>query len=246
MSIEVKPRTDIVIRGADGKPLAVAGVSKVWARDPLTTYWKKVKVVVTREDNWTLISLRDQKRLLLLESNYPRFLGTGKYRRSTPGSSPRKRPNRDSGISQSGSDSESESEEDTDIAHVTGSTEGLNGPLLADMVEVRVTGDSIEVELRANITEEDTIQEAYADVFCNEFGQHFAREWLGEEGLAALINTPTQGKPDDDGDDDPDSPNVGPDMDEDELIAQKTEFERNFILKFRSLFSESLSPDHYI
>ena len=134
-------------------------------------------MVVTREGNWTLISPRDQKRLLLLESNYPRFLGTDKYRRSTPGSSPRKSLNRDSGISQSGSDSDLESEEDTDIAHVTGSEEiieGFNGPLPADMVKVRVTGDSIEGKLRANITEEDAIQEAYANVFCNEFGQHFA------------------------------------------------------------------------
>ena len=183
---------------------------------------------------------------MLLENSYPRFLGTGKYRRSTPGNSPRKTPNRDSGISQSGSDSEYESEENTDTAHVTGSTEGLNGPLPADMVEVRVTGDSIEVKLGANITEEDAIQEAYADVFCNKFGQHFAQEWLGEEGLAALINTPTQGKPDDDGDDDPDSISVGPDVDKDELIAQKNEFERKFILKHRSLFSESLSHDRYL
>ena len=68
----------------------------------------------------------------------------------------------------------------------------------------------------------------------------------GEEGLAALVNTSPQGKPDDDGYDDPYSVNVGPDIDEDELIAQKTEFERKFILKHRSLFSESLSPDRYI
>ena len=37
-----------------------------------------------------------------------------------------------------------------------------------------------------------------------------------------------------------------PDVDEDELIVQKTEFERNFILKFRNLFSETLSPDRYL
>ena len=104
------------------------------------------------------------------------------------------------------------------------------------MVKVRVTGDSIEVKLGANITEEDAIQEAYADVICNKFGQHFAREWLGMEGLAALINTPTQGKPDDDGDDDLDSICVGPDVDEDKLIAQKNEFEKKFIHKHIILF----------
>ena len=45
-----------------------------------------------------------------------------------------------------------------------------------------------------------------------------------------------QGKPDDDDDDDSDS-NVGPNVDEEELLAQKTEFKRKFILEFRSLFS---------
>ena len=36
---------------------------------------------------------------------------------------------------------------------------------------------------------------------------------------------------------------VGPDVDEDELIEGKTLFEKTFILKHRSLFSEKLSPD---
>ena len=38
----------------------------------------------------------------------------------------------------------------------------------------------------------------------------------------------------------------GPDVDEDKLIADKSEFERKFILKVRSLFSEKLSPSRYI
>ena len=42
---------DIVIQGADGKPLVVEVVGEVWACDPLTTYWKKVKVVVTSVGN---------------------------------------------------------------------------------------------------------------------------------------------------------------------------------------------------
>ena len=114
------------------------------------------------------------------------------------------------------------------------------------MVEVKTDGDSIKVELGANITGSNAVQEAYADVFCAHFGEHFAKKWLGEEGLAALVGTSPQGKPDDDGDDDPDSVNIGPDIDENKLIEQKTEFEKKFILKHRSLCSESLSPDHYI
>ena len=89
--------------------------------------------------------------------------------------------------------------------------------------------------------------EACTDALCNTFGSYFAHQILGEEGLAALlVNTSPQGKPDDDSDDDPDCTDVGPDIDEDELIAQKTEFERDFILEFRNLFSESLSPNQYL
>ena len=37
-----------------------------------------------------------------------------------------------------------------------------------------------------------------------------------------------------------------PDIDEEALIEEKTEFEKTFILKHRSLFSESLSPNIFI
>ena len=99
----------------------VEGVGEIWAHDPLATYWKKVKVVVTRDGSWTLISPKDQKRLLLLEPNYPHFLGTGKYRRSNPGSPPRRSSNTDPGIS--GSDTDDSDKEEDDTAHVVGSEE---------------------------------------------------------------------------------------------------------------------------
>ena len=38
----------------------------------------------------------------------------------------------------------------------------------------------------------------------------------------------------------------GPVIDEEALIEEKTKFEKTFIHKFRSLFSESLSPDRFI
>ena len=50
----------------------------------------------------------------------------------------------------------------------------------------------------------------------------------------------------DDYDEDSDSTQFGLDIDEDALKNEKNEFERKFILKHRSLFSESLSPDRYI
>ena len=59
LKVEVTPRSDIIIRGADGRRLAVDGTGEVWVRDPMATYWKKVKVVITKEGSWTLISLKD-------------------------------------------------------------------------------------------------------------------------------------------------------------------------------------------
>ena len=73
LKVPVTPRTDIVICEADGRKLAVNGTGEVWVQDPCATYWKKVKVVVTRDGSWTLISPKDQKRLLLLQKNYPTF-----------------------------------------------------------------------------------------------------------------------------------------------------------------------------
>ena len=74
LEIDVKLRRDIVIRGADGQPLAVQGTGEVWVRDPMATFWKKVKLVVTREGSWTLISPKDKKDYYC-------------YKRTIPGSS---------------------------------------------------------------------------------------------------------------------------------------------------------------
>merc|ERR1712240_344587 len=84
LKLQVTPRSDIVIRGADGRRLIVNGTSEVWVRDPCATFWKRVKVVVTQHGSWTLISPRDQKRLWLLHQNYPLFLGTGRLKRPVP------------------------------------------------------------------------------------------------------------------------------------------------------------------
>ena len=87
--------------------------------------------------------------------------------------------------------------------------------------------------------------EACVNALCNQFGSYFAHQVLGE-GLAALVNDSSKGKSDDECDDDPDVADVGPEVDEDKLIAQKTELERDFILELRDLFSESLSPNSYL
>ena len=117
-------------------------------------------------------------------------------------------------------------------------------PLPPDEVEVNYDGGAITIELGSDIKGDESAMEACVDALCNQLGSVCARQVL-EEGLAALVNDSSQGKPDE-CDDDPDDADAGPDIDKNELIAQKTKFERDFILEFRDLFSESLSPNRYL
>ena len=100
-----------------------------------------------------------QKQVFTVEpsrtTRLPRFLGTGKHRRSTPCNTPRKSSTRDLGISESESDSDSGREADTNIPFVTGAGDNMYGsydPLPVDTMEGRVTGDSIEVKFRDILT----------------------------------------------------------------------------------------------
>jgi len=49
----------------------------------------------------------------------------------------------------------------------------------------------------------------------------------------------------DDNDDSTDMMNDGRDVDEDKLFAEESEFERKFVIKYRSLFREKLGPSKY-
>ena len=105
LKLQVTPRSNIIIRGADGRRITVNGTSEIWVQDPSATFWEKVKVVVTKDGFWKLISPRDQKRLWLLHKSYPLFLGTGRFRR------PNARAHQNRGTaSDSGSESDSEAD----------------------------------------------------------------------------------------------------------------------------------------
>ena len=82
LGVEIKEKHNVRVRGADGKLLQIVGVGYIYARDNDATFWKRITVVVTREGNHILISLKDQKRLMLLEQQYPKFLERGKFSRS--------------------------------------------------------------------------------------------------------------------------------------------------------------------
>ena len=244
LKLQVTPRSNIVIRGADGRRLTVNGTSEIWVRDPCATFWKKVKVVVTRDGSWTLISPRDQKRLWLLQKNYPTFLGTGRFRR------PDARAHQNGGTT---SDSSSESDSDTDCEeapsarptperssiNMTDSTnknntkpipestktdtvysvstdEGFSTPLPPDESEVEYNGEGMTIKWGEGIGGEECIRDACVDAICSQLGSVCARQ-LVEEGLAALVNN-SPGESDD-GDDDPDDADTSPDIDKNKLIA---------------------------
>ena len=113
-----------------------------------------MKLVVTLEGSWTLISPKDQKRLLLLQKDYPRFLGVGRYRRGNKKTPQTKGGDSDSGLSGSNSDeSDSEEEDKSEDSikkdnyvnsvgsdYVNGS---FSGPLPWDEVQLRYDGESI-------------------------------------------------------------------------------------------------------
>ena len=61
------------------KAIGNLGCGEVYRRDCEALYWKKFKLIITQKGSWTLISPRDQKRLLLLEKSYSKFLGTRRF-----------------------------------------------------------------------------------------------------------------------------------------------------------------------
>ena len=74
---------------------------------------------------------------------------------------------------------------------------------------------------------------AYCDAMCHYPGSHFATKWFGIDRLATMVGMSSQGKLDDEMVHDLNSVDVGSDIDENDLIEQKTEFEKKIILKHR-------------
>ena len=93
-------------------------------------------MVITMEGNHVLVSLKDQKRLLLIEQMYPKFLGRGKdsRRESAKNSKPSKAG--DSGVEsasdtdEDGNTTDSKSEETTERQNM------FTGDIRADEIEV--------------------------------------------------------------------------------------------------------------
>ena len=48
LKLDIKKRTDIVVRRADRRPVTIEGVAELYARDPDAMFWKHIKVIVTK------------------------------------------------------------------------------------------------------------------------------------------------------------------------------------------------------
>ena len=93
------------------------------------------------------------------------------------------------------------------------------------------------------------MEEINAVAIMNRIGRHTAQNLfpgvdtgLLSERVCAAISGKSAGGLDDNCSMFDDSP----DVDEEALIEEKTEYEKKFILKFRSIFSESLKPERFI
>ena len=137
LGVEIKEKRDVRVRGADGKLLAVVGVGHIFARDSDATFWKRLTVVVTKEGNHVLISLKDQKRLMLLSEHYPKFLREGKNSRS------QRHRQRQASKSDSGIDSASDSTDSEDESSTAHNHNNFNAD--SSMFVGEIPEDTIEV-----------------------------------------------------------------------------------------------------
>ena len=127
------------MRVADGKLLAIAGMGYIYARDRDCMFWKRISVVVTMEGNHILVSLKDQKCLLLIEQIYPKFLGCGKYSR------------KDSGVDSGSESDEDNSTTDSESGETTVKHSMFVGDIGADEIEVwegSQNGNEVILEVR--------------------------------------------------------------------------------------------------
>ena len=140
----------------------------------------------------------------------------------------------------------SEEEEESKVEPVVSKVDidtTFGADLEPDECEVVEGDDFIEVQTESDFGEEVSTQIA-ATGSLHYFGCHFSDKWYGQGYLAEMVLSAVTGRNDDE---DNNGSNFvvdgGPDVDEDKLTEETTLFEKTFILKHRSLFSEKLSPD---
>ena len=70
LGVQITPKSEIVVREADGKPLRIEGATALYVREQKCAHLRRLKFMVTSRSTYTLIYNSDQKNLLLLDYDY--------------------------------------------------------------------------------------------------------------------------------------------------------------------------------
>ena len=76
---------NVTVRGADSNKIMITGVGYTFLHDPACSHYKKLRIIVTVQGSYTLISCNDLKNLHLLHPQFPEFIGQGAARRDYKG-----------------------------------------------------------------------------------------------------------------------------------------------------------------
>ena len=117
--------------------------------------------------------------------------------------------------------------------------------LQPDEVEVIEGSNFIEI-LCGSQFGDDINDQIVAMASLHYLGKHYADKFFRQGQLEQMVMSVSIGRNDGGYDNNCSEFVDGPDVDGDTLIEEKTEFEKTFILKHRSLFSEELSPNRFI
>ena len=176
-----------------------------------------------------LISLKDQKHLLLIEQMYPKFLGPGKNSRLESAKNSKNSNGNDSGVD-SGLESEednkttdSESEETTEDNNMFAGDIGLDE---IEVVEGNHMGNEAYLEVRypegAELSADDCA-DINAVAIMHRLGRYGVEKLFPGLDVGHLVMSALAGKSDGGADDSQCSMfNDGPDEDEEALIEEKT------------------------
>ena len=187
---------------------------------------------------------------MLLSETYPKFLGQGKDSRSKR-SRQRQATESDSGV-ESTSDSDEDSSTDHDHGHINDRYSMFAGEIPEDEIEVVEAchvGNEALIEVRfpegKNMSSIEC-EEANVVAVMHKLGKHAAQHLFPGVDYGLQVMSVISGKSDGGNDNQCSMFDDGPVVDEEALIEEKTEYDKTYILKHRSIFSESLNPDRFI
>jgi len=239
MNLQIDNSVPVFIRTASDAGVRCAGKSWLWTKHSESDTWIAIQFLVVKEAKVLIISNRDLKRLKILETRFPYFIGNNIKKRNIPTNIP---------TSNTSDESEMESvhsvdHNDTDtVRPVTNKKVSTHSEVSTDTQEVgneytppdrprtqQILSNPIEVEIDET-SPENAEEEAAFQIL----------KAIGDEYIFSITNTENI---DEEGALDEKEITI---EEEEEMIKQKSKFEQSFIKQYRSVFSESLSPSKHL